>query len=76
MPSFRAEVFIGGHWADKGLNFPTRQEALDYGRSSDTAAIHRAVESDDDANYRFVDGVLSRYTEVFFNPYGALYAGP
>lgn len=73
--SYRTEVFMD-HWADQGLNFPTRQEALDYGRSTKAAATYRAVESDDLANYRFVDGKLVPYKEVFFNPYGALYVSP
>lgn len=73
--SYRCEVFIE-HWADQGLNFPTRKEALDYGHASKAGATYRAVQSGDPANYRFVDGKLTPYLDIFFNPYGALYVSP
>jgi hypothetical protein len=63
--SFKPQVQVTGEgdkWHSNGLAFATRKEAEDnardlYGRWM-LATAHRAVESDEPVNYKWVDGRL------------------
>jgi hypothetical protein len=57
--SFVAEIFAGDHYADDGIRFATKAEALAYGRTRAFAA-YRAAPSDEPVNYRWTDGKLAQ----------------
>lgn len=60
MKSWKPELLVDGEWAGNALRFATKEEA--EASASDTysrwmlAVGHRAVESDDPVNYKWLDG--------------------
>lgn len=55
--SWKPEMLVGGKWYDNGLRFPTEEEAKNIGLSLlmrwTIPTDSRAVESDDEPNYRW-----------------------
>lgn len=60
--SFKPEVFVEGKWSQNGLVFATHDEAKAYAQDLycrwTLCTNHRAVESSEPVNYKFVDGKL------------------
>jgi hypothetical protein len=66
--SFVAEIFADDHYADDGVRFATKTEALAYGESRAYAA-YRATPSDEPVNYRWTDGRLVRTDHAYVLSY-------
>ena len=60
MKSWKMEVCVDGTWSSNAVRFATKQEAEDAGVELlgrwFVPTDSRAAESDDEVNYRFVDG--------------------
>jgi hypothetical protein len=68
--SFVSEIFSGDHYADDGIRFATKAEALAYGKAR-TNAAYRAAPSDEPVNYRWIDGKLAQAEPAYVPPYAA-----
>lgn len=66
--SFVSEMFVDDHYADDGITFATKAEALSYGESRAYAA-YRAAPSDGPVNYRWTDGKLARAEPAYVPPH-------
>jgi hypothetical protein len=66
--SFVSEIFTGDHYADDGIRFATRAEALAYGKARAYAA-YRAAPSDEPVNYRWTNGGLAQADPAYVPPY-------
>jgi len=66
--SFVSEIFAGDRYADDGVRFATKAEALAYGKAR-TNAAYRAASSDEPVNYRWTDGQLAQAEPVYVPPY-------
>lgn len=62
MISFKPQVFVQGQWSNNAIRFATRAESDQYARDLMSrwtlVDTYRTVLSDDDVNYRYVDGRL------------------
>ena len=66
--SFVSEIFAGDRYADDGIRFATKAEALAYGESRAYAA-YRATPSDEPVNYRWTDGKLAQAEPAYVLSY-------
>jgi len=66
--SFVSEIFADDHYADDGVRFATKAEALAYGGAR-TNAAYRATPSDEPVNYRWTDGKLARAEPAYVPPH-------
>lgn len=66
MNSWKCEVHAEGEWVSNGLRFATEQEALNYGTDLLSRWFlpddHRAVQSEDQPNYRWNGSSLEEIT--------------
>lgn len=62
MKSFKPEFLIDGKWCGNAVRFPTEEEARQNARHKfmvwTVPTDYRAVPSEDEPNYRYVDGRL------------------
>jgi hypothetical protein len=66
--SFVSEIFTDDHYADDGVRFATKAEALAYGKAR-TNAAYRATPSDEPVNYRWTDGKLAQAEPSYVPPH-------
>jgi hypothetical protein len=62
--SFVSEIFVDDHYADDGLRFATKGEALAYGEARAYGAF-RATLSEEPVNYSWCGGKLTRVEPAF-----------